>query len=292
MTARMDGLARSAADLLSLTKPRITGLVACTAAGGIALAPRSLSGTQTALTLLGTLATAGAANAFNCYIERDIDGRMQRTRTRPLPDRRMDPHLAVGFASALALVGLACLVTGGGLLAAVLGAIAFLSYVAVYTPMKQVSSWATVVGAVPGALPPLIGWTAATHSIDAPGVVLFAILFVWQLPHFFALAILCKEDYANAGLKVLPNTRGEGITRRVIVETTAALVPVTVLLYPLGVAGRGYLAVAIGLGAAFIAAAAFGLRPEAGRRWARAVFASSVVYLAALFAVLIVDRTV
>jgi protoheme IX farnesyltransferase len=116
-------------------------------------------------------------------------------------------------------------------------------------------------------------------------------MFLWQLPHFFALAILFKNDYAAAGMKVLPNTSGETMTRRVILETTAALVPVTVLLYPLGVVGKGYLATALALGAAFIVASSLGLRADSGRRWARGVFASSIVYLAALFAVLIIDRT-
>jgi heme o synthase len=279
------------ADFLSLTKPRITGMVACTAAGGLALAPRTPTAMSAALTLLGTLFTAGAANALNCYVEREIDRRMARTRSRPLPSGRLDPQAALGFAVALGVLGLVALLVGGGPLAASLGALALVSYVFVYTPLKQTSSWSTVVGAVPGALPPLIGWTAATGSIDLPGLALFGVIFVWQLPHFFALAILCKADYANAGLKVLPNTQSELMTRRVIVETTAALVPMTALLYTLGVAGRAYLATALALGCAFMVASVFGLRPQAGTRWARAVFASSVVYLAALFAVLIIDRT-
>ena len=279
------------ADLLSLTKPRITGLVACTAAAGLALAPRAPGGLAAALALLGTLLTAGAANALNCYIERDIDARMARTRSRPLPAGRLDPAVALGFAVAMAVIGIVALGVGGGVLSASLGALALASYVFVYTPLKQKSSWATVVGAFPGALPPLIGWTAATHSIDSPGLVLFGILFLWQLPHFFALAILCKADYANAGLKVLPNTSGEATTRKVILETTIALVPVTLLMVPLGVAGKAYLAASIALGAGFVAAAAVGLTQRAGVRWPRTVFASSVVYLAALVAVLIVDRT-
>ncbi|MCA3012209.1 MAG: protoheme IX farnesyltransferase, partial [Myxococcaceae bacterium] len=179
-------------DLASLTKPRLSGLVLFTTAGGMWLSGAPLTWWSWLVALLGTAGTVGAANAFNCYLERDSDRFMARTAVRPLPQARLEPVVALGFASALALVSVPVLFVGVNALTGALGLLALTSYVLVYTPMKSRTHWAMVVGAVPGALPPLMGWTAATGRIEGPGLVLFAILFVWQMPHFIAIALFRK----------------------------------------------------------------------------------------------------
>jgi len=284
MRARLQpGLAR---DLLSLTKPRITSLVLLTAGGGMWLAPGRLSAGLAILTLVGTALAVSAANALNCWLERDVDGRMRRTRNRPLPAGRLDPGVALRFGVALGLASLPLMAWGGGLLTAALGALALVSYVGLYTPLKRVSPKALVVGAVPGALPPLMGWTAVTGRIDLGGLALFGILFFWQLPHFLAIALHRRDDYAAAGIRVTPVVRGDGAARIHAVAWTLGLVPVTLLLQPLGVAGLGYTIVAGVLGATLLAWTLAGLRRSAGTIWARGLFRFSLAYLTILFVAL------
>jgi protoheme IX farnesyltransferase len=280
-----------ARDLLALTKPRITGLVLATTAGGLFLAPIHLDTARAILVLLATGAVVSAANALNCYLERDIDRQMARTRNRPLPAGRLDPRVALGFGIGLAAAALPMLALAGGMLAALLAAIALVSYVLVYTPMKQTSPKALLVGAVPGAMPPLIGWVAATGRINLPGLALFGILFFWQLPHFLAIALYRKDDYARAGFKVLPVVRGEWMTRIHIVFYTVLLVPITVLLSSLGVAGRVYECSAALLGAWFLRASVRGLTKAGDRAWARRLFLGSILYLVVLFIVLMANAT-
>lgn len=292
LNARADVITSSASDLLSLTKPRLSSLVICTAAGGMWLADRpDLGPGRIALTLLATAGTVGAANALNCYIERDSDRFMARTRNRPLPARRMEPLVALFFGLSLAAFSIPTLAISANLLTAVLGLVAFLSYVLVYTPMKSRSPHAMLVGAIPGAIPPLMGWTAATGKLDAIGLVLFAILFFWQLPHFIAIAMFRKPEYAAAGLTSVPLAKGDAVARTQMLAYTVVLVPVSCLLYPLGVAGAFYLAVAVVLGVVFLAMTAWGWWHEQGKTWARKVFLFSLVYLAGLFAVLMVNVT-
>jgi protoheme IX farnesyltransferase len=174
-------------------------------------------------------------------------------------------------------------------LTGLLAAIALVSYVWVYTPLKQRSWTALLVGAVPGALPPLMGWTAATGRLEVPGLVLFAVLFVWQIPHFIAIALFRREDYERAGMKVLPAVLGDRSARWHAVIWAGLLLPVTLLLVPIGVAGMVYLVVAGVLGAGFFAMALIGLRRDAGRPWARRLFLASLVHLTVLFAVLMLD---
>ncbi|MFW5876463.1 MAG: heme o synthase [Myxococcota bacterium] len=277
-------------DLVSLTKPRITLMVLITTAGGMWLAPPGgLSWSLVAVMLLATGAVVGSANALNCWLERDVDRHMTRTARRPLPAGRLDPRLALGFGLALGVVSVPVLAFAVNPLTGLLGAAALVSYVAVYTPLKQRSPAALLVGAVPGALPPLMGWTAATGNIEAPAVVLFGILFLWQLPHFLAIALFRKDEYANAGLRVLPAVRGDRVAKWHLVLYAGALVPVSLMLVPMGVAGSVYLTVAAVAGAAFLGASVVGLRRAAGLRWARGVFVVSLVYLTALFAALLVD---
>src|SRR5207249_1979750 len=177
---------------------------------------------------------------LNQYLERDIDRLMARTRNRPLPAQRLDRRVALALGIALAALSIPILTWAGGTMTGLLAAIALTSYVLVYTPMKQVSPHALLVGAVPGAIPPLIGWTAAMGRPTLPGLALFGVLFFWQLPHFLAISIYRKEDYARAGFKVLPVVRGERVTRFAILGYTLLLAAVTLSLTPLGVAGRLY----------------------------------------------------
>jgi protoheme IX farnesyltransferase len=282
------------ADMVRLGKPRITGLVIVTFTGGLWLAPGEIAHWRAIMTLIGTALLVAASNTINMYLERDVDPLMDRTRDRPLVRGTVSPEAALVFGTALACIGGPLVGLGSNLLTGVLGMLAFGSYVAVYTPLKRHSGAALFVGAVPGALPPLMGWTAVTGRLDAPGVALFAILFCWQVPHFLAIAIYRGADYARAGLKVLPLSISSTATRFTILAFTLALVVATVVLEPLHVAGRPYVVAAVLLGAVFIGWAVAGLRrlSSPSRRWARSLFFYSLVYLTLLFVALIVDRTV
>ncbi len=279
-------------DLIQLTKPRITGLVIATFAGGLWLAPGPIETWRAVMALLGTVFIVSAANALNMYLERDVDGLMDRTRERPLPRGRLSPDLAVGLGTALACAALPLMLLGGNLLTGALGLLAFLSYVWVYTPMKRRSSAALFVGAIPGAMPPLMGWTTVTGRMNVPALVLFAILFLWQIPHFLAIALYRSDDYQRAGFHVLPLSQGPRATRFHIVVFSVALVASTLLLAPLHVAGTPFVIIAALLGATLVGWGLAGFRPTADRAWARSLFVVSIVYLTLLFAALAVDRQV
>jgi protoheme IX farnesyltransferase len=285
------GHLRWAADMVRLTKPRITGLVVATFAGGIWLAPGEMARWRVIMTLIGTALIVGASNTINMFLERDADKMMDRTRDRPLPERRVSPEAALALGTALCCAALPLLFLAGNGLTGILGAVAFFSYVGVYTPLKRHSATALFIGAVPGAIPPLMGWTAVTGRLDAPGLVLFAILFLWQIPHFLAIALYRAADYARAGFRTLPLETSERATRLHIVFFSIGLVVATVLLQPLHVAGTAYAVVATALGALFIAWGLAGFRRAASAAWARSLFLFSIVYLTLLFVALIVDRT-
>jgi protoheme IX farnesyltransferase len=278
----------SARDLLALAKPRITVFAVLTAMGGLALAPGDPAGAPWLALLFGTALIVGAANTLNMYLERDIDCLMARTRSRPLPAGRMDPAIALAFGVAQALLAVPLLTFAVHPLTGLLGVVAFLSYVCLYTPLKQRTTIATLIGSVPGAMPPLLGWTAATGSIDLAGLALFGVMFLWQIPHFHAIALFRRKDYDRAGLKILPSERGEVTTRHAIVFYLAVQVQVSLLLFPLGVAGRWYLLTAALLGGGYFL---YGLRGLAsgGPRWARNLFLLSIFYLPALFLALVLD---
>lgn len=290
MSARAVSLSSTASDLISLTKPRLSSLVLITTAGGMWLAPGYLGAGRALITLLATAGTVGAANALNCYLERHSDRFMDRTRNRPLPAGRMEPSVALWFGLSLAAVSLPALALGANLLTAALGLVSLLSYVLAYTPLKARTSAAMLVGAVPGALPPLMGWTAVTDVVDAGGFALFAILFLWQMPHFIAIALFRKEEYAAAGLKSVPIERGDESSRAQIVLYLVALVPMTLLPFQLHIAGGWYLAAASGLGLAFLGLGAWGFFRRLGKPWARQTFFFSLLYLTGLFAALMLDR--
>jgi len=281
-----------ARDYVALVKPRITFMVLTTTAGGLFLAPAHVSARTIVCTLLGMALIVGGANALNMVIERDIDRHMTRTRNRPLPAGRLASKPALVFGIALSVLSLPVLALGVNALTALLAVLANVLYVLAYTPLKQHSHLALEVGAIPGALPPLLGWTAATNRVDGAALVLFGIMFFWQLPHFHAIALFRREDYARAGLQVLPNVRGDDVTKHAIVRYLAVLVAVSLLLFPLGVAHFIYLFAAMGLGAVFFGWGCWGLRRSTGPRWARSLFGVSILYLVLLFALLMVDRAV
>jgi protoheme IX farnesyltransferase len=284
-------LSETIRDIVSLAKPRITLMVLITTAGGLSLAGR-FDALTALLTLLGTALVVGSANTLNCWLERDVDRLMARTRLRPLPDGRLAPRIALLFGLLLGAIAIPLLTLGVNRLTGALAAIALVSYVAVYTPLKQKSPAALLVGSVPGALPPLIGWTAATGRLSWAGIALFGILFFWQLPHFIAIAIFREEEYTRAGFRVLPAVRGLRVAKWHAVFHSVLLLGATLSLVPLQVAGTLYFAVALLLGAMMIGIALRGLSPQAGHKWARQLFAASLVYLPLLFAALAVDALV
>jgi protoheme IX farnesyltransferase len=283
-------MSTSLRDIVSLTKPRLSGLVIFTAGGGLVLAPGHIAPWRAVGTLLATSLVVGSANAFNCYIERDLDQHMERTRTRPLPAGRLEPKIALWVGFVLGLLALPALAFFSNMLTAGLGLLGLLSYVFAYTPLKQRSSLALWVGAVPGAIPPLMGWTAVRGRVELAGLVLAAVLFCWQIPHFIAVAIARREDYARAGHKILPLVATDRVTKLHALAWTLLLVVATLALKPLGVVGNVFDVAAMLLGAFFLSRVILGFaRPEGDLAWARKVFFGSLVYLTALFAILAFD---
>ena len=278
------------ADFVELTKPRITMLVLITTAVGYAVAWRGSFEAATFVALiLGTALLSGGASALNQYVERDLDARMRRTRSRPLPSGRLLPPEAATFGLLVSAAGL-LLLAAAGWLPLLLGAFALTSYVLAYTPLKRVSSLCTVVGAVPGAIPPMMGWAAARGRLDAGAWALFAVLFLWQLPHFLAIGWMYREDYARGGFPMLPVTDPDGrSTGRQMVLYSAALLPVTLVAGVLATAGSAYLVGAVALGAAFLGFSVRFARAKttAAARW---LFLISILYLPALLGLMVFDR--
>jgi len=218
-----------------------------------------------------------------------VDGLMIRTRKRPLPDGRLEPGAALIVAGIGAAAALPALAVVANRPTAMLGLASLVIYAAIYTPLKRKSPRALEIGAIPGAIPPLMGWAAATGEIGAPAWTLFAIMFFWQLPHFIAIALYLQDDYARGGIRVLPVAVGATTARRVLFGYTVVLVAVSLLPTVLGFTGPIYLATAAGLGAWFLVLALRGLKPGAGSVWARGTFLYSLLYLAVLFSVLVID---
>ena len=253
-------------DLVSLSKPRLSSLVLFTAGGGLWLSGVSVHWIQAAAAVLGTTMVVAGANTLNCYLERDIDKRMGRTRTRPLPAGRLSPQSALISGLVLSLISVPMLTLLTTPLAGLLAAIALLSYVLVYTPLKQRTSFSTLIGAFPGALPPLIGWTAATGTLDAGGLLLFALLFVWQIPHSLAIGIYRQREYDEAGLLVFPSEHGLVATHRQILLYSLALFPLPLALVYVGIGGTVTMLAGTALGAVFLWMAMEGYRERAGSR--------------------------
>lgn len=279
------------ADLVSLTKPRVVMMVLVTTVVGYYV---GLGGAPDYVRLLhlilGTVLAAGGTLALNQYWERDVDARMERTRGRPLPDGRLAPLEALVFGTALTVVGvayLAAFVTG---LAALVTAATVVLYLFAYTPLKLRTALCTVVGAVPGALPPVTGWVAAREDFGVGAWVLFGILFLWQLPHTLAIARLYRDDYARAGVRVLPVVDAHGAsTERQIVTASLGLLAVSLLPTLVGLAGPVYFTGAFLLGLGFaILGARQAFEPSAAS--ARRVLFASLLYLPAVLALLALDK--
>ena len=280
-----------AADLLALTKPRVVVMVLVTTVVGyyVGLAGAPDYGRLLSL-VMGTLLAAGGTLALNQYWERDVDARMERTRTRPLPEGRLSALEALLFGVALTTAGLVVLALGVGWLATFVTAATFVLYVFAYTPLKLRTTLCTIVGAVPGALPPVTGWAAARDDLGVGAWVLFGILFLWQLPHTLAIGRLYQHDYARAGVRLLPVVDGEGrATERQIVSGCVGLLAVSLLPTLIGLAGAVYFVGALLLGALFATLGAqHALAPSAPR--ARRVLLASLLYLPALLALLAFDK--
>lgn len=276
-------------DLISLTKPRLSSLVIITAAGGWFLAPSSGDWKVGFFAILGTTITVGAANIFNNYLESDSDQLMSRTQNRPLATGRLNPRLALYFGILLTLISVPMITLLANPLCGLLSGIALVVYVLIYTPMKRTSSFNTIIGAIPGAIPPLIGWTASTNTIDAGGLLLFALLFIWQIPHSLAITIYRQAEYDNAGLIVYPSVQGLNATRFQMLFYTLSIACIPPLLFLTQVTGWGTLTIGTGLGLWWLWKAWSGYAKELGSVWARKFFLGSLIYLSGLFAVMTFD---
>ena len=279
------------ADYLELTKPRITLTVVMTALVGYVMGTRGpVSFPRMGVALAATALVAAGASALNMLLERRTDALMLRTRNRPVAAGRLRPGEALAFGLAVTIAGLLILYFGAGPLAALVAFVTWASYLFAYTPLKTRTSLSTIVGAFPGALPPVIGWAAARGQIEPGAVVLFAILFLWQIPHFLAIAWIYREDYARGGLPMLPVLDPAGVvTGRQAVANSLALLLVSVVPTIAGLTGRVYFVGAVCLGIAFTSVAVWSaLRRTAAA--ARGLFLASILYLLALCTLLLVDR--
>ena len=278
-------------DYWALTKPEVNVLVLASTLAGFYLGSRGpLSGLRLAHTLLGTLLVASGTATLNQFIEREYDARMRRTANRPLPAGRLAPSWALGFGVLLSAAGALDLALAVNALSSLLAVLTLGSYLAFYTPLKRRTPLCTLVGAFPGAMPPLIGWAAARGSLGREAWVLYAVLFLWQFPHFLGIAWMYREDYARAGYVMLPPKDVEGrFTGREIFAFTLLLLPVSLMPALLGQAGVVYLVGASLVGLAFLLCGAR-LAHSRSNALARSLVLASVVYLPLLFALMMVDK--
>jgi protoheme IX farnesyltransferase len=275
---------------LALTKPRITWLILMSTGIGFFFGARDWGWLVLLWTLVGTGLLASGTATLNQWWEREADARMRRTRHRPLPSGEITPGRAFAWGLALSLAGFGVLAFGANLLAALLGLFTLLTYLLAYTPLKRRSPHSTTVGAIPGAMPPMIGYAAAHGALTAEAWILYAILFLWQFPHFYSIAWLYRDDYAAAGIKMKPVVEpGPEATARLIVWTCLLLIPVSLAPSLVSMTGRLYLIGALLLGFGFLYS---GLRAAAERTLvkARGVLVASVVYLPLLYALMVFDR--
>ena len=286
-----EGVLRRFADFFELAKPRIVLMVLVTAFVGFYVGSEKIPDYLRLLQMLfGTALAAGGTLALNQFVERDTDAMMQRTRRRPLPDGRVQPREALWFGALITMAGLVYLALAVNLQSAWVTALITLSYLLLYTPMKRKSSLCMLVGAVPGALPPVIGWVAARGDFKVDAWMLFAIMFLWQVPHTLAIARLYREDFAKAGIQFLPVIDPEGAsTNRQIISHCAALLAVSLLPTLLGLAGAVYFTVAFVLGVGFLASG-ISLAMESTPSGARRLLFASLIYLPVLLLVMALDR--
>ena len=282
---------RRALDFLELTKPRVSLMVLVTMFVGFYLGSEHGAGYLRLIeSLIGTALAAGGTLALNQFLERRADALMARTRHRPLPDGRMQPTEALLFGVGLAAAGLLILALTVNALSALVTASIVGSYLFIYTPLKQRSSLCGMVGAVPGALPPVIGWTAATGGLSIEAWVLFAIMFLWQIPHTLAIARLYRDDFAKAGIRFLPVVESDGwTTGRQVITHSLALLVVSLLPTLLGLAGTVYFLAALLLGSGFLWYG-IGLAISQSLAAARRLLLASLIYLPLLLVVMALDR--
>ena len=288
------GVRTRSADFVALAKPRLNVLVVASTMAGYAMAAPLFSEIFGPLRLLATLVgtglVAGGASAFNQVVEREYDALMRRTRMRPMADQRLQPFEGFTFATTLSITGLLILASFANVLAAGVALATLITYIAFYTPLKRRSSFATVIGAIPGALPPMIGWAAGRGELTAEAWTLFGIVFLWQLPHFLAIAWIYRDDYARAGFPMLPVIEPDGrSTGRQAVIYAAALVPLSLAPTLMHLAGDVYFAGALALGLAFVWSAwRFARTREVAD--ARRVFFASIIYLPLIWILMIADK--
>jgi heme o synthase len=280
------------ADFVALTKPRLNLLVIATTAAGYYLGTgfARFDSVDFVNLTIGTALVAGGSAAYNQILEKRVDALMERTRWRPLAAGRLGTREAFWFATALSLAGLGWLAVSTNLLATAVAFVTLATYVVLYTPLKQRTSFATVVGAIPGALPPMIGWAAATNTLSREAWLLFGLVFCWQMPHFLAIAWLCRDDYGRAGFPMLPVIEPDGrSTAQQVAAYASALVPVSLTPAIVGLAGPSYFVIALLLGLAFLyVSLRFAMRRT--RRDARTLFLASIAYLPLVLIVLVLDR--
>jgi protoheme IX farnesyltransferase len=280
----------TAADYVALTKPRVISLLLVTTVTTMFVANRSPRFSTIVLTVIAGYLAAGGAGAINHYIERDIDAHMTRTSRRPLPSGRIEPRSALWFGVVLGVISFVLFAFGVNLTAALLALSGLLGYVFVYTLwLKPITTQNIVIGGAAGAVPPLVGWAAASGGLDPSAFYLFAIVFYWTPPHFWALALLIKDDYARTGIPMLPVVDGEAETRRQILLYGWLLLAITLLPLVGGLLGTIYAAGALVLGAGFIALC-IRLYRRADRRSASLLFHYSLLYLALLFVTMALDH--
>ena len=280
-------------DFYELSKPRIIFLLLITTYAAMVMAQRGFPPFFTTLwTLIGGALAAASAGAFNCVIDRDIDGLMRRTMNRPLPTGRMTTRTATIYATVVCITSFAMLYFLVNPLAAMLSLAGNIYYVVIYTLwLKRITPLNIVIGGAAGAVPPLVGWAAITHSLGLPAIGLFAIIFLWTPPHFWALALMTETDYHKAKIPMLPNVAGVARTKIEIVAYTIVLVAFSLALYPLHIMGPIYFVSAALLGAVFLYDAIGTLRNE-GRIWPRRTFSYSLIYLALICVAMVADRII
>ncbi len=276
---------------VELTKPRITTLIMLTSAAGFVLGSKGATNYVTLThAMIGIALLSSGIATLNQFMERDLDGLMRRTADRPLPSGRLFPFEALWFGVALTAMAETYLAVFVNVLTALLGLTVIAGYLLVYTPLKTRTSLSTAVGAFPGAMPPLMGWTAARGEIDVAAWVLFAILFLWQFPHFLAIAWMYREDYGRAGIRMLPVVEPDGrVTGQQIIAYALMLLPVSLLPTLLGISGRIYFVAAAVLGLLFLASSIRAALSKSNQH-ARQLLLASVLYLPLLFGVMVLNR--
>ena len=278
-------------DLFSLTKPRLSSLVIFTSALGMFLAPGEITFVKAIFSILATSGLVGGACAINCYMEKDIDALMDRTKDRPLPSGRISANTALELGIALITLCLTTLFVLVNPFTAFLGLVATITYVFLYTPLKKKSPWALFAGAIPGAIPPLMGWTTVTQEASGLGLVLFSILFIWQIPHFLSIALYHLKDYDKAEIKTHPGHMGTNATIHRIAAYTLLLFLVSLGPYFIGSASVEYRNFIFILGGGYFLYSLIGYLYQDGSaelmQWARRYFYGSLIYLPCVFFLMI-----